>query len=117
MTRDEFLNARDFTVEQVDVPGIGVVHIRPVTVAGLKRVNEAGDELIRTGVMIAESLCDPNGTRLFTPADAEALLEHSQAALGAIIDAITRINGFDRNAVVDAEKNSESTISAYSSSG
>ncbi len=70
--------ANAFKPTVVDVPELGgKVFVRPLTLAGLSRVQAARskDPLLGNLIALIDCLCDENGTRLFSAADEETLAQ------------------------------------------
>jgi hypothetical protein len=116
MTREEILGADDLPVREVPVPQWGegmTVFLRTFTAEDneqLTAIQGAPDaDRIFLGRFAALSLCDGDGARLFTDADAGALGKKSLAALGLIMEAGQEHNGMTEAARAAVEKNSETS--------
>jgi hypothetical protein len=116
LTRDQILAAMDATIEAVDVPEWGgVVHVRNMTGRQRdqferSRYKMIGDkvEIIHENTraaLLAVSLCDANGTLLFTKEDIEALGEKNGAALDRLFDVAQRLSGLRSQELEDKIKN------------
>ncbi len=110
LTRDAILGIEDRKLVAVSVPEWGGdVYIRPMS--GSERDSFEGEMINQTGSRIANIrarmavrvVCDDQGTRLFTDAEAATLGEKSAAALDRIFAASQKINRIG-DAEVDAEK-------------
>lgn len=111
LTREQILAAQDLPTRAVDVPEWGGrVHVRVMN--GAER-DEFDDFVIKRkgdikGLRLrlaALCLCSPDGQRLFSEEDVEALSKKSGKAIQIIEKAATELNGLNVDA---AEKNSES---------
>ncbi len=67
--------------------------------------------------VLVRSVCDAQGKRLFTAADAAWLAERAAGALERLFEAACKLNGYSKADVEDLEKNSESGRRNVSSSG
>lgn len=113
LTRDAILTAQDLTHEDVPVPEWGgTVRVRTLTGAerdtlGASMVDADGNpDLAGYRVrLVAASVVDEAGARLFGAADAAALGAKSAIALDRVAAAVERINGMGVEAVEAAEKN------------
>lgn len=106
------LSAQDCKHELLDVPEWGgAVKIRAMT--GAERdafrvqISDAGDKNVGLfeAALLALTLADENGNRLFELADIEALRAKSAAVLDRVAKAAMKINGMADDSVEDAEKN------------
>ena len=124
LDKNAILNSDDRRVEAVEVPEWGgPAYVR--TLKGSERdaweislTSKDGKTIDRRNARAKFAslvLCDAQGVRLFTEAEAGALGEKSSAALNRIWDAGTRINGIGDEAVAELEKNSGATIGDGSS--
>src|SRR3954468_15256349 len=104
LTREQILQTNDLPSETVAVPEWGdgaEVHVR--TMSGTERdgfeqeiieARKTGAELVNIRARLAvKTVCDSNGTRLFTDEDVEALGKKSGRVLDRIFDAAQRLNG------------------------
>ena len=106
------LSAQDCKTESVDVPEWGgAVTIRSMT--GAERdafraqIADAGDRNVGLfeAALLALTLVDDQGQRLFELDDVEALRAKSAAVLDRIARAAMKLNGMADESVEDAEKN------------
>lgn len=96
------MNARDRILafaatpkaKAIEVPALGgTVHIRPMSVAGMARINAEKDQSQRAVIMLADCLCDENGVRLFTQQDEAALLGLPGLAVTKLMQELQGISG------------------------
>jgi hypothetical protein len=94
--RDQILAALGrFAVQTVEVAGIAL-KVRPVSIAGMSRIHAAevaGDRAAMVVAMLTEAVVDDDGKRMFTEADAIALMDMPGDVATAIVDAITKASG------------------------
>lgn len=122
LTKDEILSAEDLKREEVDVPEWGgAVFVRMLT--GRERDNleafwlrskEAGSYANARATLVALTVCDESGARLFSDADIEALGGKSAAALDRLSDVAQRINRLTKKDLEDLAGNSSSGLPAAS---
>lgn len=101
LTKEQILNCDDLKLERVEVPEWGGdVFVR--TLSGKERdqidsfIVESKKDSSYPGfraLLCAFSICDENGTSLFTRADLEALEQKNAVVLQRIFDAALRLNG------------------------
>ena len=112
MTAAAILAASDSTIKQIDVPEWGgSVSIRTMT--GVERdtwevyaQSQMGKKVVNIRAMLAAiCLCDADGKRLFTDADATKLADKSAAALDRVYDAAVKLNALSAEEVENIEKN------------
>jgi len=110
LTRDAILDANDLPVVRVPIPEWGgTVFIRTMT-GGERDQFEAEwkknpTDDIRARLAVA-TLCDAEGTLLFTPADVPLLSKKSSKALDRIFAASTAHSGLTDKDVEELRKNS-----------
>jgi hypothetical protein len=107
--RDAILTADDRKTEAVEVPEWGTtVYLRPMS--GLERdqweAKKVNNNASWAGALLASTLCEADGARSFTLADAEALGNKNGAAIVRLTDAAMRVNGMGRTARESKEGNS-----------
>lgn len=117
LTRDQILEASDLQTETVAVPEWGGdVIVRTMTAADrdqfeLSMVIVEADGRRRPDMtnvsakLIAATVIDEGGSRLFTEADVQLLAGKSAAALARVYAVAARLNGLGGAAVEDAAKN------------
>lgn len=126
LTREAILAAQDLGGEDVAVPEWGGT-VRVRTMTGTERdqfetvVMQAKGATPGTAVNIrawlaALTVCDADGTALFTVADVEALGRKSAAALERVFAAASRLNALTDRDVAELGKDSAATPSASSTS-
>lgn len=123
LNRDSILSAQDLTTQTVEVPEWGgTVTVRMMT--GTERdafnsslgvVNGKADMTDYRAKVVALTMVNEDGQRIFNIEDAPALSKKSTAVLERIFIAAATLNGMLTNSVDDAEKNSEPTPNASSS--
>ncbi|HJV73170.1 MAG TPA: hypothetical protein VJ654_03025 [Noviherbaspirillum sp.] len=124
LTKTAILSASDLKHEDVPVPQWGGT-VRVRTMTGTERDEFRAAIACDGGVpigkfsaaLLAATIVDESGARLFTVADMEALQSKSAASLDAPAAVAMRLNGLGGNAIEDAAKNSESDQSGDSGSG
>ena len=128
LTRDDILNASDLAREEVDVPEWGgAVLVRGLT--GRERdayessiVHPNGRVMKYTltnmrARLVALSVIDEAGARLFSDSDIEMLGRKSAAALQRVFEVAQRLSGLSEQDMDELAKNSESGPSDDSGSG
>lgn len=91
--RDRILAATAaFKPVSVECPEVGcTLWVRPMSLAGVARVQAAGDDTTKIAVaMIVDCACDENGARLFTMADEAAILDLPSAVTNRLMDAVSK---------------------------
>lgn len=124
LTKLAILAASDLKHEDVEVKQWGGV-VRVRTMTGIERDEFRAAIAVEGGVpvgqfsaaLLAATIIDESGARLFTADDMAALQAKSAASLDAPAAVAMRLNGLGGNAVEDAVKNSESDQSGDSGSG
>lgn len=117
LSKAEILDALDLKTEIVEVPEWGgAVTVRTMTGADRDAFEE---QLVRVGPdgkrepdlrnmrakLVALTVIDENGDRMFNEDDIRALTAKSAAALARVADAAQRLNGLGADSVEEAEKN------------
>lgn len=99
--------ATSFTPVAVDVPGVGEVFVRPLTIGGMAKYLAQADGGTESAAvrMLLECVCDSSGTRQFTDADAAVVAQIPQNVAGALILVINRISGVETTETEDPAKN------------
>lgn len=90
-----------------EIDGIGEVYLKKLTVAEqgeLAKKSEKNDNITTSLNMVAYSLCDENGNRLFGDNDIKELGNLTAEQMTAIVGVISEINGFDTK-LDDIKKN------------
>jgi len=128
LTREQILGAQDIASEIVQVPEWGgAVRVRAMT--GKQRdtfeeslqVRDKGGK-VRTSIvqfrakLVAWTVVDENGQRLFSVADVQALGEKSAAALTRVAEVASRLSSITADDAEEMIKNSESDQDASSGS-
>jgi len=117
LTKEQILNADDITFEEIDVPEwSGTVRLKVMSgserdsyEAAIYEIKGKDVRLNRDDMrakLLARTLIDENGNRLFPDAEIRMLGKKSSKALDRLYEVAQRINGLSREAVEDAEKNS-----------
>ncbi len=115
LTKDEILSADDLKRERVELPEWGDEdsHAYVRTMTGRERdayeENCQGDGGLRNirARLVALTLCDENGERLFTDVEANKLGDRSSLALNRVCRIAQRLSGLTGQDVEDLAKNSE----------
>lgn len=112
LTKDQILGANDLKTERVHVPVWGGdVLIRAMTGAERDRFEDHCARLHGKScedimaILVALTIVDDKGQRLFSEADVKALSEKSAAALGMLFDKAKHLNAIDAKDVEDLAKN------------
>lgn len=127
LTRDAILAAPDLPTEEVQVPEWGgVVFVRGLTGAqrdrfeasivelrGRKRILHLEDIRAR---LVAMTVVDADGRRLFTDQDVPALSGKSASALQRVFEVAQRLSGLSSTDIEELTKNSENDQSEGSTS-
>ena len=120
LTRAEILAAKDITIEEVAVPEWGgTVYVRCMTGKDLAAYNKSMLD-IKGGTatynpsnglakLLARSLCDADGKRLFSEADIDELGNRNGVVMERIAKVARRLNRLDGESVDDLKKNSPPT--------
>ncbi len=122
LNRDAILGAQDIITEDIPVPEWGG-SVRIGLMSGAARDQFLSGREKNTSLscfqasILAATIIDPNGKRLFTEADIEALQQKSGQVLGRLADAAFRINAVGPAADAAAAKNSKTDQSDASGSG
>lgn len=123
LNRDQILTADDLPTEDVEVPEWGgTVRLRALT--GTERdafeVSVAGDGKKNLSNLrarlVALSVVDDKGERLFTDADVKKLGLKSAAALDRLFDKARHLSGLDEDDVEELAGNSDAAQSGASTS-
>lgn len=128
LTKDQILEATDLKSEPVDVPEwSGSVLVRTMTGADRDAFEESMVTIAPDGKrtpnmtnmrakLVAMTVVDEAGNRLFEAADVAFLARKSAAALERVFDVAQRINGMGAAAEKELEKNSDAAPSGDSTS-
>lgn len=128
LSKTDILAASDMTTETVDVPEWGgSVIVRSMSgaqrdqyEATLMTRGDDGRLEVNTQNMRAKlvlhTVVDESGALLFTADELDALSAKSASAIERVAEVAQRLNGLNRSAVMDAEKNSVSDPAEPSSS-
>ena len=128
LTKDQILEASDLKSEGVDVPEWGgSVLVRTMTGADRDAFEESMITVLPNGMMtskiskmraklVALTVVDEAGNRVFDISDIDRLALKSAAALERVSDVAHRLNGMGPAAEAEAVKNSVADLSASSTS-
>jgi hypothetical protein len=95
--------------ETIPLAGIEGAFIRRLSVADVDALQESKHYTI---TLFVSTICDAAGKPLFAEKDAAELKRMASHRFSAFTDQIVAFNRIDKDAVADAEKNSEETASA-----
>lgn len=120
LTREQILAAQDIRVERVEVPEwSGAVLVRGLTAAERDAfdlsatVEQDGRRVINfqqlRARLVAMSLVDEQGKRLFSDADVEILAAKSGAVIGRIFDVAMRLSGLTGQDIEEITRNFTTT--------
>ncbi|WP_116048780.1 hypothetical protein [Amycolatopsis palatopharyngis] len=127
LSRDQILEAKDITSEDVDVPEWGGT-VRVMALSGWERdkfeaAMVAGKGKNRTvtmdnvrAKMAAASIVNEDGQRLFSESDVRELGKKSAAALQKVFKTAQRLSGLTDDDAEELAGNSEAGVSASSTS-
>jgi hypothetical protein len=109
LSKDAILKAEDLDTEDVEVPEWGgSVRVRGMTAAERDKFEQimSGENVanIRAN-LVARTVVDENGERLFTDADIGELGKKSAQALDRVFDASSRLSGLRSQDIDELEKN------------
>lgn len=107
LTKDQLLAVIAPAPILKEIDGIGEVYIKKLTIAEQNELAKKGDKAdnVATSLnMVAYSLCDENGKRLFGDNDIKELGNLTAEQMTAIVNVISDINGFDTK-LDDVKKN------------
>ena len=118
LTKNDFQNAKTRTTT-LDIPELGgECAIRAIS--GEERgelaqlLDQFREDKMAFHVYLARSaalfLADELGARMFSESEADTLIKIEGAVLDHICDAGMEFNGFKKDSIADAEKNSEATV-------
>jgi hypothetical protein len=127
LTRDAILQAQDLPKELVEVPEWGgEVYVRTLTSAERdsfeQSIVEQKGKSTKMNLsnlrakLVALTVVDENGKRLFSDKDAELLGQKSAIALNRIFDVAQRLSALSQEDVEELTKNSENAQSGDSNS-
>lgn len=89
-----------------DIDGVGEVYLKKLTVAEQGEITKKGDDSVQASLyVVAYSVCDEQGERLFGDKDIKELGKMNAEQMGALIGAINRLNRFDEDEA-QVQKNS-----------
>jgi hypothetical protein len=117
LNRDQILQAQDIATETVDVPEWGgAVLVRGLTgqqrdsyEASIMRLNGTNAQLNLINArakLVALSIVDEEGARLFSDEDVQLLARKSAAALQRVFDVAQRLSGLSASDLEELSKNS-----------
>ena len=125
LTKDDILKAEDIETREVEVPEWGgIVLVRGLTAN--ERDKLESDTLDQRGKkvtmnlerirarMVAASVVDENGKKMFTPADVTKLGEKSAVALDRVFEVAQELSGMSAKDVEELTKNSSAARSESS---
>lgn len=107
LTREQILAGGRRDVVRVNVPEMGgEVCLRPLSGAEISDLyaDETADRHKTTQAIVAMSICDDDGNRLFTATDAPALYDKAYAAIRPLIEKVMQINRLTVEAQDQARK-------------
>jgi hypothetical protein len=122
LNKEAILAAQDIKTEEVDVPEWGGA-VRIAVMSGRARDQFVADNdaqkveysLFQARLLVA-TVVDEVGNPVFANDDIEPLRGKSRAALDRLTDAATKLNKMGAESVDDAEKNSDASLNAGSTS-
>ena len=121
LTKQAILQARDEEIERVEVPEWGgAVFVRSIAASGRGQIEAAAarykdskgkdESFARTFTvrLVALSLCDERGERLFSDGEISELQKKNGRVISRIAEVSQRLSGFTKQDLEEMEKNSES---------
>lgn len=128
LSKDAILGAQDTEYEDIEVRQWGGT-VRVTSLSGADRDayesamvaatkgDTAGAARLQNfrAKLVAKSLVDEKGNRLFTDADAKALGEKNGKVMGELWDVVRRLSGIGKDAVAEGKEPSETGQSSDSS--
>lgn len=129
LTREQILECIDRRVEKLNVPAWGGdVYVRSLT--GTERDEWEQENLVKDprtkeysyrlrnirARLVVKTVCDENGTRIFTDRDADRIGEKNAAVLTKVYEVAARLSGITPEDVEELAKNSGADESAGSTS-
>jgi hypothetical protein len=110
LNREQFFAATPaIQTEDVEVPGMGVVRVRTVSVGDRCRLEFASEGKDREGYrarLVVASAVDEDGKPLFTYEDVDKINALPAYVIDPIVEAVMRLNALSASDVEDARKNS-----------
>lgn len=83
---------------EYELAGVGTIYIKKLSVAEQGSLAKYADDGVKAALqMVAYSVCDENGKRLFNDADLPQLGKMHKDTLKELSDFIGEINGFDKD--------------------
>lgn len=128
LTRDEILGAVDLKVVEVAVPEWGGT-VRVSMMTGTERDAFESETVVRKGKrvevnmvnmrarLVARTVVDEKGGRVFSDGDVEALAAKSASALNRVFEAARVLNGLTEEAAGEAAENFQNGQNGGSTSG
>lgn len=128
LTREQILAAQDIATETIDVPEWGgAVRVRGLTgaerdqyestILKMRGTNAQLNLVNARAKLVALSVVDEEGARLFSDDDVVALSKKSAAALERVFDAAQRLSGLRPADIEEMTKNSVGSPNGGSGSG
>ena len=112
LNREQFMAAaRQFQPQPVEVPEIGTIYLRPMSLDGLGSLRDAqanGQTAKVAAVMIIDAVCDESGKQLLTQDDEGLVRMWPMATVDRLVGIIQSASGLDGEAG-DALGNSDGT--------
>ncbi len=127
LTRDDIFDIQDIEIESLDVPEWGgMLYVKGMT--GTERDRFEASIIDKPGKnarvkmdnirakLCAETICDEQGVKLFTPGDIKKLGEKSAAALQRVFDVAQRLSGITEEDIDELAEDMEANPSDGSAS-
>jgi hypothetical protein len=108
LTKEQINGASDIATRDVEVSQLGgTVRLRQLTVADLDATSsqEGLSTTKRTLLVLACSIIDEQGERVFSNEEVDQLAKRSPEAIKALSDAVADLNGWSKLEVATLEKN------------
>ncbi|OOR83914.1 phage tail assembly chaperone family protein, TAC [Moraxella canis] len=80
-----------------ELEGVGTVYIKKLTIAEQSKLSDESIDSIKTSLkMVAFSVCDENGKRIFGETDIGELGKMHADTMTELVGMINEVNGFDK---------------------
>ena len=79
-------------VHAIDVPVLGEIYIKPMSIHGALHVGAMDDQAQQSAALMIDCVCDASGTRIFTADDHQTLLDLPHEVAIEIVENIHAIS-------------------------
>lgn len=105
VTKDQLLGIK-LRVEPVEIPGVGTAYVKEMNGADLEAVTAGQADRVSLRSVVAKSLCDESGNRLFADGEVDKLGEIPASVLKALFDKAAALNSLTAATIEAEAKNS-----------